>query len=441
MDFAILWARFARWRARNTHPSLTVPDRSTELRDDAGRGAPGPERIDWQPVRVLARLGSAVALVALLDLASVAQASPVRIARPASHVPAPSSGLVKTLYGFGKDANGYEPLAPLVFVSGSFYGTTYEGGASKCGTVFALSPTAKGTYKERVLHSFTGGADGCGPESALLAVGTTLYGTNEFGGAGGAGAVFSLPTTGGTLSVLATFALPSPYKIPTYSGLIAVGSTLYGTSNAGGSANDGTVYSLPIGGGTPTILYSFTGGPSDGGSPLTGVVSVGASLYGASASGGAMGYGAVFGVPLAGGSAKILAQLPYASSGLIDVGSTLYGTAPYTGTAGAVFSVPLAGGSPSLLYSFSGGTDGGFPAGPLTAIGSTLFGTAQFDGPAGSVGTIFAVPLGGGSETVVASFPGTKTVLPTGGLLYEGSHFYGRSIYGGTSNHGSVFAY
>jgi uncharacterized repeat protein (TIGR03803 family) len=349
--------------------------------------------------------------------------------------------LVETLYGFGNGAaNGYQPLAPLVFVKGSFYGTTYEGGAFKCGTVFVLSPTAKGTYKERVLHSFTAQADGCGPEAALLAVGTTLYGTNEFGGGGGAGVLFSLPTTGGTLTVLTTFALP-PHTTSLYSGLIAVGSTLYGTSRAGGSANDGTVYSVPIGGGTPKVLYSFTGGSSDGGSPLTGVIHVGASLYGVSSRGGAMGYGAVVGVPLAGGPATILAQLPYWASGLIDVGSTLYGTETNTENPGGVFSVPLAGGSPSLLYSFTGGADGGVPAGPLTVVGPMLVGTAQFYGPPGSVGTIFEVPLGGGSETVLASFPGSKTVLPAGGLLYEGSHFYGTTMYGGTSNHGSVFKY
>jgi uncharacterized repeat protein (TIGR03803 family) len=48
-----------------------------------------------------------------------------------------------------------------------------------------------------VLHSFTGGQDGGGPETGLMLVGTgTLYGTTWFGGTYGGGTIFKLKRAG-----------------------------------------------------------------------------------------------------------------------------------------------------------------------------------------------------------------------------------------------------
>ena len=57
---------------------------------------------------------------------------------------------------------------------GSFYGTTYGGGAAGHGTVFRMPPGGTVT----VLHAFRGDADGAEPIAALVQTADgTLYGT------------------------------------------------------------------------------------------------------------------------------------------------------------------------------------------------------------------------------------------------------------------------
>jgi len=73
------------------------------------------------------------------------------------------------------------------------------------------------------------------------------------------------------------------------SGVIVSGSTLYGTTSSGGANDDGVVFSLPIGGGTPTVLGSFDG--SDGAQPEGSLLLSGNTLYGTTESGGADGDG------------------------------------------------------------------------------------------------------------------------------------------------------
>ena len=194
--------------------------------------------------------------------------------------------------------------------------------------------------------------------------------------------------------------------------LDAHGSTLYGTTYQGGAYGDGTVFSLPVSGGTPTVLASFNG--SNGGYPCAGLTLSGNTLYGTTHRGGAYGYGTVFSIPVNGGSPTVLASFnfsngAYPRGGLTLSGNTLYGTTEMGGNLsvnggngdGTVFSVPLSGGSPMVLASFNG-TDGSFPAAALTLSGGTLYGTTD-QGGAGNDGTVFSVPVNGGSPTVLAS--------------------------------------
>lgn len=50
------------------------------------------------------------------------------------------------------------------------------------------------TGKERVLYSFQGKPDGGAPTAGLIDVNGTLYGTTDYAGAYGDGAVFALTT-------------------------------------------------------------------------------------------------------------------------------------------------------------------------------------------------------------------------------------------------------
>jgi hypothetical protein len=96
------------------------------------------------------------------------------------------------LYKFtGFPADGSSPPAGLIAdKQGALYGTTRLGGTSGgvegFGTVFKLTPPAKGqtAWTETVLYNFTG--DGFSPRAGLIAdKHGALYGTTILGGIGG----------------------------------------------------------------------------------------------------------------------------------------------------------------------------------------------------------------------------------------------------------------
>jgi uncharacterized repeat protein (TIGR03803 family) len=92
-----------------------------------------------------------------------------------------------------------------------------------------------------------------------------------------------------------------------------------------------------------------------------------------------------------------------------------------------------------VLYSFTGGSDGGQPQGALVmdALGS-LYG-ATWEGS----GTIFELTPGSGgtwTERVLHTFNGTNGSRPNGGLVFDklGS-LYGTTVLGGHQGFGTVF--
>jgi len=335
--------------------------------------------------------------------------------------------------------NGQSPDAGLTLSGSTLYGTTLYGGASGDGTVFSV-PLAGGSPTTLVTFNNTNGAE---PNSVLTLSGSTLYGTTEQGGASGYGAVFSVPLAGGSPKTLATF--NNTNGASPRAGLTLSGNTLYGTTYEGGTSGDGTVFSLPLAGGSPMTLATFKN--TKGANPVAGLTLSGSTLYGTTYFGGAGGYGTVFSVPLAGGSPTTLATfngsngaLPQA--GLTLSGSTLYGTTSAGGGAngyGTVFSVPLAGGSPTALATFDYYTNGANPAAGLTLSGNTLYGTTEFGG-ANGYGTVFSVPLAGGSPTTLATFNGTNGADPVAGLTLSGNTLYGTTVNGGASGDGTVFS-
>ena len=75
--------------------------------------------------------------------------------------------------------DGAYPAAGLVFdSSGNLYGTTSQGGNYGQGTVFKLSPTSGGKWKESVIHEFAGyPGDGANPAAGQsLRFATSLLG-------------------------------------------------------------------------------------------------------------------------------------------------------------------------------------------------------------------------------------------------------------------------
>src|SRR5258706_6642308 len=107
----------------------------------------------------------------------------------------------RVIHSFGSGTDGALPHANVILdTAGNLYGTTAGGGAHDMGTVFELIHQSGGAYREKILHSFTGGVDGAGPGTGLVfdSVGN-LYGSTGGGGAHSGGVVFELiPQSNGT---------------------------------------------------------------------------------------------------------------------------------------------------------------------------------------------------------------------------------------------------
>jgi uncharacterized repeat protein (TIGR03803 family) len=101
-----------------------------------------------------------------------------------------ATGAEMVIYSFAGLSDGAVPVAGLTELNGALYGTTQYGGTSPGGgTVFKISASGR----ESVLHRFgkTRG-DGANPVASLIDVNGTLYGTTYSGGRHKKGTVFAL---------------------------------------------------------------------------------------------------------------------------------------------------------------------------------------------------------------------------------------------------------
>jgi len=183
----------------------------------------------------------------------------------------PSSGgwTEMVLYAFQNLIDGNGPSGRvLVDDSGNLYGVTEQGGAYNCGTVFHLTQSGSG-WSKSTIYTFQCGDDGAYPSGGLVFDPSgNLYGTTQLKGTGNGGTVFKLTSSGGNwvYSVLYPF---DGNGGPTGSLVIDASGHLYGTTNADGAYQLGSVFELtPSNGGwTYTSLHDFTG-DRDGANPF-----------------------------------------------------------------------------------------------------------------------------------------------------------------------------
>ncbi|HWE06454.1 MAG TPA: choice-of-anchor tandem repeat GloVer-containing protein, partial [Rhizomicrobium sp.] len=172
-----------------------------------------------------------------------------------------------------------------------------------------VTGTAAAASTEVVLHSFKGSQhrDGSMPQSDLIAdAAGNLYGTTQKGGkrgGSGSGTVFELSPTGDpdvwTETVLYDFKAGSDGDGPVGGLLMDAKGALYGTTENGGTMNDGTVFKLspPKTAGDnwkEHVLYSFCSAIScaDGAHPIAGLtLGKKGVLYGTTQFGGAGAFG------------------------------------------------------------------------------------------------------------------------------------------------------
>jgi uncharacterized repeat protein (TIGR03803 family) len=105
----------------------------------------------------------------------------------------------QVIHSFAGGKDGTVPQAPLSIIGGEVFGTTPDGGGvgcstngganAGCGVAFVLDPPLPGetAWTETILHRFSGGQDGGGSVSGLVAGTDGLYGTSLVGGSSGDG--------------------------------------------------------------------------------------------------------------------------------------------------------------------------------------------------------------------------------------------------------------
>jgi len=273
------------------------------------------------------------------------------------------------------------------------------------------SPVAAQTLT--TLYSFPGGAHGANPESSVtLQSDGSLVGTTPYGGTNGFGTVYQLtPGTPWTQSPIHSFLGGADGANPQGGLTLGTGGVLYGTTSAGGSTGNGTVFQLTppaVSGGawTKTILYNFQGG-ADGSNPQGNLARLqNGFMYGTTAGGG--------------------------------TGTNCAGC----GTVFAMIPPPKGVGSWSekVIYTFNGGKDGSGPQNGVIVSSGKLYGTTCCGTVGGTVfrltpvsGSWVKASLYGFAAYHIGAFPGSLAIDSNGVL-------YGTTTAGGASNAGIVFS-
>jgi uncharacterized repeat protein (TIGR03803 family) len=332
----------------------------------------------------------------------------------------------------------------------------------------AVSAADAGTYKEKVLYSFTGNVDGAQPYANVINVKGALYGTTFAGGDQFGGAVFSLDPSTGTERVLYSFGSQDGYP---EAGLIDAKGMLYGTVS-GADGLGGFVFSLDLSTGAEKTVYGFCSQANcaDGFAPVAGLIRVKDTLYGTTLGGGnagcnGYGCGTVFSVDRNTGAEKVLysfcrqkdcADGLWPAAGLVAVDGMLYGTAVNGGVGGChqnlgcgtAFSIDLNTGTEKTLYTFCSRRDckdGANSFASLTALNGVLYGTTLCGGEYGAdtecfgrgYGTVFSIDPNTGAEKVLHSFgKGKDGRKPLAGLIAASGVLYGTTMQGGRSGCG-----
>ena len=363
----------------------------------------------------------------------------------------------------GSNLDGANPQHSLVISDSMLYGTTWHGGKGS-GVVFGINTNGGGFTN---LHSFspTSGGDNVIPKGtnadgalplALLVSGNTLYGTVQYGGAGGYGAVFKLNTDGTRFTTLYSFTNGNDGANP--SSLVLSGDKLYGLSI--GLAGAAVVYDLGTNGAGFIPLYQSAANYDPYGLALSGdniyfVTDTPAYPYNPST---------IFELNTNGMNPETLWDLDPSTNGadvyadLIIENNVLYGAAGLGGPGGSgtVFSISTLGSEFKVLHAFtplSGNpptnTDGAFPVAPLVLSERTLFGAARGGGTGADNGTLYQVGIDGTGFNTLHTFSAFGTTQPYGNcdggypwseLVLTNNTLYGTCFFGGAYGSGTIFA-
>jgi len=270
-----------------------------------------------------------------------------------------------------------------------------------------------------------------------------LFGVSPSGGTNNDGDVIEVPHGTSTSTIIATFSGVDGSQ-PSGQLLIDSNGNLYGATARGGADGFGTVFELVNNGSgtyTLTTLADFTADSGLPGGPL--VMDNSGDLFG-TAGKDAASNGTVFEVAAGGNSVSTVATFgatDYPNNGLvIDSSGDLFGTT-YSGGGsqlGSVFEVPVnSGNTLTTVHSF-GEYDGAYPGQLTIDSKGDIFGTTSQEGP-GNEGTVFEIPSGSFLQTL-ADFNGQVGPNPTGGVVVDSNgNLFGTDTADGDFGDGGLY--
>ncbi len=205
--------------------------------------------------------------------------------------------------------DGDDPLAPFTWdATGNLYGTTYFGGLTNypdcgghCGVAFQMTPNGDGTWAYHVMHHFDSfKGDGCVPYGSLTVDSSgTAYGTTTHCGPYKEGSVFKLtPTKQGHWKETVLWGFPGGDNgaAPGNNLVFDKSGNMYGIAGTGNcNGTCGLVFKLSpqkTGKWKYSVLHKFNG--TDGDYPNGLTMDKQGHLYGTTTGGGKYGYGVVF---------------------------------------------------------------------------------------------------------------------------------------------------
>jgi uncharacterized repeat protein (TIGR03803 family) len=322
----------------------------------------------------------------------------------------------------------------------ALYGVVPYGGGD--GTLFSLSTVSGSTT---LLHTFDGATDGDGANSPLaLDAGGDVFGMSSAGGADGGGTLWEYSASG-SFSVVHVFgSVPNDGTVPLQGPILAGGSVLLGTTSRGAIGTNGALFAQHLGRGYST-LHDFLSG-TDGHCPFSGITrDAHGNTYGTTVGKGFGGNpnGSVWKLPSRGKLTTIYVFQDGADgewpdqAPVSDKAGDLYGTTHIRNGAqfdGAIWTISAAG-SFTVLHDFVSATDGSGPAAPLViGLNGTIYGTTSSGGKDG-YGTVFSITPTGNFKVLWSFTGGSDGTTPTGPLVVSAKGV----IYGGTAS-GQVFA-
>ena len=332
-------------------------------------------------------------------------------------------------------------------------------------TFFAAFCSASYAQTFSLLHTFTCGWDGCGPDSGVTLKDGTLYVTTQNGGNPQYwdGTVDQITHVGSNWLTTPILSFSTGGNNPEARVLFGPDGLLYGTTSDAGINNAGVFFSLapPVSicssamcFWTENVLYSFKGAPEGDGSGGNGfgdlVWDQQGNVYGATPLGGTPNRGTVYKLTKSGDSwAETLLHVFSGPDGYLPLGGVVldnsgnvFGTTMYGGSknVGTVFELKYVvgvGWTETILHSFQNGSDGAQPFGGLTWDASgNLYGST-------TAGTIFELSPSGESWTykIIYTIPGpTFSCGPEANLTIDAAgDIYGTTYCAGAYAYGNVF--